>query len=206
MWVAEGKHANYRSKSECDEGGQDVPPFGGTDTCDFNDTFQRFPITLVQQNIGTRGTPARDCTLPLSNSQKVDRIYAECLWSVPTGYEFNGWQTNVDKGSTAYGEHLRNYGKFGVLTEYGRTIGPVRSVTVMPSSLSMDAGSGYPFSAQMHDSTSAEVIGPTPAWSSSNPAVATVDQAGFVTAVAPGTALISAKYKLPIGSAAVTVY
>jgi len=82
----------------------------------------------------------------------------------------------------------------------------VHSVTVSPPSASLKVGDKFQFGASV-DAGSA-ITDRTVTWSSSNTAVATVDQTGLVTAVAGGNASILAKSKADpnvSGAASVTV-
>ncbi len=56
IWVAEGKHSNYSTREDCDAGG-----LAGSDTCDQNDRFYRFPVRFTQQNIWSRAIPQQAC-------------------------------------------------------------------------------------------------------------------------------------------------
>ncbi|WP_284352167.1 beta strand repeat-containing protein [Roseisolibacter agri] len=81
----------------------------------------------------------------------------------------------------------------------------VASVAVSPSTLSVVAGGTGQLSATARDASGNALTGRTITWSTSNPAVATVSTAGVVTAVAAGSATISATSEGQTGSAAVTV-
>lgn len=63
----------------------------------------------------------------------------------------------------------------------------VDSITLSPSSASLQIGDTYQLTAAVSPAVSSSVI-----WSSNNPSVATVDQNGLVTAVAEGSATITA--------------
>ena len=66
----------------------------------------------------------------------------------------------------------------------------VESVTVAPESISLDVGATYTLSATCYPETATDK---TVTWTSSAPAVATVNADGLVTAVGGGTAVITAK-------------
>jgi uncharacterized protein YjdB len=70
----------------------------------------------------------------------------------------------------------------------------VSSIEISPPSLPLTgpAGTSIPISWTVRDS-SREAIDVKPTWSSSDPKIATVSEAGVVTSVAPGTATIVAK-------------
>jgi uncharacterized protein YjdB len=82
----------------------------------------------------------------------------------------------------------------------------VASVQVEPAGATMTAiGQQYAYTAVALNSDGAEIPGQTMVWSSSNPAVATVDAAGLVTAVADGTTQIGATTKGVTGRTTLTV-
>ncbi|HEX6808977.1 MAG TPA: Ig-like domain-containing protein, partial [Gemmatimonadaceae bacterium] len=82
---------------------------------------------------------------------------------------------------------------------------PVASVTVSPPNKTMTVGDTATFSATTKDAQGHVLTGRAIAWSSSNTAVATVDSTGLVTAVAAGSANITATSEGQSGSSAVTV-
>lgn len=83
--------------------------------------------------------------------------------------------------------------------------GPVATVTVSPPAVEIVVGMMEPLTATLQDSAGVEITGRTVAWSSSNPAVASVTQTGEVSALAAGTATIFASSEGKRGSARVTV-
>ena len=73
-------------------------------------------------------------------------------------------------------------------------VGPhdVASITITPSTTSLEAGATLALTATPYDSGNAAITGLTPAWSSSDPSVATVHPTtGVVTGVAYGTVTIT---------------
>lgn len=85
VWVSEGKHANYSSRSECNAGG-----FLNVDTCVDNNTSAQVESAYFL-NIGSRigHTNAQDCM----TSSNPNYIYygsgrVECYW---TEKRFRGW-------------------------------------------------------------------------------------------------------------------
>ncbi len=80
----------------------------------------------------------------------------------------------------------------------------VASVVVSPSTASLTIGGTQTFTAVASD-RNGNALQRTIAWASSNTGVATVDQGGLVTAVAPGSATISASSEGRTGTATVTV-
>lgn len=69
----------------------------------------------------------------------------------------------------------------------------VVSIIVSAPSPTMTVGETMTATARLLNSDGKDVTGKSPNWSSSNPAVATVDQSGRITAVGPGTATITAR-------------
>jgi hypothetical protein len=107
VWVSMGKHGNYPTEGVC-EGA-----VFGLEHCEYG-AAHRFPVAYVQQNIGSRAHPFRDCDVPFSASTMADHSLVECMWSYrpnsdepPLG-RFNGWQLVVTGGlaPTPYGEIL----------------------------------------------------------------------------------------------------
>jgi uncharacterized protein YjdB len=80
----------------------------------------------------------------------------------------------------------------------------VATVTVTPSPLSMSVGQATQLTATLKDAVGNVLNGRTVSWSSSNPAAATVSANGLVTAVAKGSATITATSEGKTGSADVT--
>jgi len=95
-------------------------------------------------------------------------------------------------------------GKVGTATVVVIAV-PVASVTVSPPSKTMTVGDTATFSATTKDAQGHVLTGRAIAWSSDNTAVATVDSTGLVTAVAAGSANITATSEGQSGSSAVTV-
>ncbi|MGI8547056.1 MAG: Ig-like domain-containing protein [Gemmatimonadaceae bacterium] len=82
---------------------------------------------------------------------------------------------------------------------------PVASVAVSPSSGTIAVGGTLALSATVRDASGNTLSGRTVTWSSSTPQVATVSSSGVVTAVAPGSATITATSEERSGSAAINV-
>ncbi len=87
----------------------------------------------------------------------------------------------------------------------GTTPPTVQSVVVSPPSLVLRVGGSQTLSASPRTAAGAEVTGKAISWSSGAPALATVNAAGVVTAVATGTVTITATVDGITGAAAVTV-
>jgi uncharacterized protein YjdB len=82
---------------------------------------------------------------------------------------------------------------------------PVATVTVAPSTLPLQVGQTGTLTATTRDAANNVLTGRTITWSSGSPGVATVAPNGTVTAVAPGSATITATSEGKTGTAAVTV-
>src|SRR5215510_8552006 len=82
---------------------------------------------------------------------------------------------------------------------------PVARVEVAPPTQSITVGSTATLTATPRDAAGAAVTGKTAAWTASPASVATVTQAGVVSGIAPGTAVVSAAIDGVSGNAAITV-
>ncbi len=82
---------------------------------------------------------------------------------------------------------------------------PVASVDVQPSTQTIFVGDAVQVAATPRAQSGAEVTGATVTWTSQQPGVATVDNTGRVTGVAPGQATIDATSQGITGSATITV-
>lgn len=82
---------------------------------------------------------------------------------------------------------------------------PVVSVTLDPSTATLSVGGTQQLVATPRDAAGAPLTGRSVSWSSSAPGVATVSAGGLVTAVATGTATITATSEGKTGTAAITV-
>ncbi len=78
-------------------------------------------------------------------------------------------------------------------------------ITVSPSTFSLTVGQTVQLAAADRDQNGTAMTGVTNTWSSTNTAVATVSASGLVTAVAAGSATITATSSTVSGSAAITV-
>ncbi|MEW5931019.1 MAG: Ig-like domain-containing protein [Gemmatimonadota bacterium] len=82
---------------------------------------------------------------------------------------------------------------------------PVASVSVTPPTAEVQTGATVQLTATPRDAAGNPLTGRAVTWTSSNAGVATVDANGLVTAVAPGTATITATSEGRTGSSTVTV-
>ena len=81
----------------------------------------------------------------------------------------------------------------------------VASVVITPAAASLAVGGSATFTAIARDAAGSTVAGHAVAWSTQNAAVVAINSFGFATAVAPGTASITATVDGVSGSASVTV-
>jgi uncharacterized protein YjdB len=79
------------------------------------------------------------------------------------------------------------------------------TVSITPASASVATGSTVTLQATVNDQYGSPMSGQTIAWSSSDPAAATVNSSGIVTGVAVGSATITATSSGKSGTAAITV-
>jgi uncharacterized protein YjdB len=147
----------------------------------------------------TRGT----CTTPLAGTAiGATRTCTVLGLSASTVYQFQmvafrgtldvdavfGLLSNVASGTTAAG-----------------AVAPVATVTVSPVSASVAAGGFHQFTAVLKDAAGNTLTGRPVAWSTSNPAAATVSGTGLVSGIAVGSATITATSEGKSGSGSVTV-
>ena len=136
--------------------------------------------------------------------------------SVPTGASrgvANPAEDNTAMGGANWTTQVSTYGAGDKGTPGARNDGyvsplppgPPAAVTVSPSSAGIAVGDAFTFSASAVDSAG-RTTSTTFAWSSSSPAVATVDAAGRATGLAEGTAVIRATAENGVyGEATLTV-
>src|SRR6266702_1817005 len=97
-----------------------------------------------------------------------------------------------------------NLSDTATVTVSGCTV-PVASVSVSPASATVAAGQSVQLTATPKDANGTPLSGRTVAWSSNNTSVAIADVNGNVTAIAPGSATITATTEAQSGTAAITV-
>src|SRR6266705_2868425 len=97
-----------------------------------------------------------------------------------------------------------NLSDTATVTVSGCTVA-VASVSVSPASATVAAGQSVQLTATPKDANGTPLSGRTVAWSSNNTSVAIADVNGNVTAIAPGSATITATTEAQSGTAAITV-
>lgn len=95
----------------------------------------------------------------------------------------------------------------GTITHFSQGVvgAPVETITVTPNPAGTTVGQTVQLAAELKDKQDRVLTNREVTWSSSNPAVATVDASGLVTGVTPGAATISAASEGKQGDASVTV-
>ena len=84
-------------------------------------------------------------------------------------------------------------------------VDPIASVLVTPATVTLPVGANEQVTASARDAKGAPLTGRPVVWASSNPAVATINASGIVTAVAAGSANITATVEGVDATATVTV-
>jgi trimeric autotransporter adhesin len=180
----------------CGGGGDNSPTGGGglskiamtpsADTIQLGDT-----ITITAQPQTGNGSPVSGVTLFWSSS-------AEGVATVTQ----SGKVSAIDSGTAIIAASAN-----GISGQSTIVVTPknVASITVTPASASLFINQSVQLSATLKDSAGNVLTGRTVVWSSSNAAAASVDQSGFVLALAVGTTTISAKSGGATGTASITV-
>src|SRR6266513_2486557 len=114
----------------------------------------------------------------------------------------SGLVTGVAQGSAAITATSEGKSSTATITV---ALVPVASVTVSPSSGSLQVGQTVQLTATPKDSTGNTLAGRAVTWTSGNPSVATVSSSGQVTGVAQGSATITATSEGKSSTAAITV-
>jgi uncharacterized protein YjdB len=172
-------------------------------------TVAKAPVGSVDVNpktatITTGGQAVLTATVRDVNSDVVtDRAVAWTSSSPAVATVINGTVTGVVPGTSTITATSEGKSSSATITV---TLVPVGSVSVSPTSLALTTGQTGTLSATVTDANGAPITRPVN-WSSSNTGVATVTSAGVVTAVAAGSATVTATEpnSNKSGSAAVTV-
>jgi uncharacterized protein YjdB len=145
-------------------------------------------------------------TLQLKASVTPSNANQEVVWSSSkTGVakvDANGLVTGVKAGTAVITATSKEDSAIKATCKVTVENIPVTSVELDKTSLSLVEGDTYTLKATVKPDDAAEK---TPAWTSSDPEVATVSDAGVVTAVKAGTAIITAKCGEKTATCAVTV-
>ncbi len=117
----------------------------------------------------------------------------------------SGLATGVDAGSTTIRATVDGVSGSATLTVTEPPPPTVNSVTVSPSSPSIEEGGTQQFTATAKDSDNMEISGKTFTWTSSMTSVATINSSGLATGVDAGTVTITATTDGVSGMATLTV-
>ena len=110
----------------------------------------------------------------------------------------------------AYRGTLKVDAVFGALSNIATSstwavVAPVASVSVAPATATVTTGGTQQLAATLKDASGSALTGRSVAWTSSNAAVATIGGSGLVTAIAAGSATITAASGGKSGTATITV-
>jgi uncharacterized protein YjdB len=118
----------------------------------------------------------------------------------------SGFVTGVNPGTATVTASAGGHSASSAINVTEPTVTPViTTLSVSPGQASGPPGSTVQLGAEARDQNGNVMSGVTFTWTSSNPSVATVNAAGFVTAVAAGSATVTAAAGGQSGSSAITV-
>lgn len=117
----------------------------------------------------------------------------------------NGTVTAVGPGSATITATSEGKSGTAAVTVTAAPPAAVASVAVSPTSASLTVGGTQQVTATPRDAQGNALAGRAVAWASANTAVATVTQAGLITAVAPGNTTVTATSEGKVGTVTVTV-
>lgn len=147
------------------------------------------PLANVIDAVGYASSTCLDATTEwgsatavLSNTTAALRNDNGCAWTGAAGTDFTVGAPLPRNSATAAAQ-------CGAVTP----IGPIATITLSPSSASTTVGQTQAFTATGKDANGAIIAGASFTWSSSNPAVASVNTTGVASATAPGTTQIVAR-------------
>ena len=154
-------------------------------------------------NVFVESTAKLTATVLDANGGSLDRPVS---WSsgAPTvaSVAKDGTVTGVSVGTAVILASVE--GRVGTATVTVAAI-PVATVTISPSSSTLDPGGSTTLTARIQSASGADLSDRAVLWSSSDTQVATVSSSGLVTAVAPGSATITASADGKTGTASISV-
>jgi uncharacterized protein YjdB len=156
------------------------------DTIQIGDT-----ITITAQPQSGNGSPVSAGTLFWSSSAPGVATVTQ-----------SGQVTALDSGTTTIAASVSGVSGQATVVVVSKR---VASVTVAPPSASLFINQSVQLSTTVKDSAGTVLTGRTMAWTSSNTAAATVDQSGFVLAIAVGSTTITATTGGVSGTSTITV-
>jgi hypothetical protein len=98
VWVADKKHASYRSKRKCDAGNRTL------DTCQYNVDDDRVEVNVFR-NLGSSSVPFTNC---VTSENPISYQGTECFWQA--SYSFCGWDSDRTDCAGPYADHLVEFG------------------------------------------------------------------------------------------------
>lgn len=133
----------------------------------------------------------------------TDRRAITWTSSAPTIASVNadGTVTGIGNGTASITATVE--GKSGVAAI--TVVDPIATVLVTPPSVTLSVGMTQQVTASARDAKGGAVTGRPVAWASSNPSVATIGASGVVTAIAPGSTVLTATMEGVDATATVTV-
>lgn len=144
----------------------------------------------------------KDATGAVLNSVKV--VWSSTNAAVVT-VDTAGYATAVGGGTAEIVATAGNVTGRAAVTVTGPAATTVASVTVAPGTAGGSVGQSAQFTATVKDAAGNVLTGQSVTWTTSDPAVVTVNATGYATAVGGGSALITATAGGQSGQAAVTV-
>jgi uncharacterized protein YjdB len=160
--------------------------------------FMAAPLTWGQATSVTQGT----CRTPLAGTAiGAQRSCTVEGLAASTSYQFQ---------LVAFRGTLNVNAVFGSLSNVASgtttaSTAPVASVSISPTSVTLGVGSTQQFSAVLRDAGGSLLTSRAVTWTSSNDLVAAVSSSGLVTALATGTATLTATSEGRSGTATITV-
>jgi len=179
--------------------GEDSPPSG--------------PTTITVSTVDV--SPANDTLTAVGFTVQLTAVAKDAEGNELSGKNFT-WSSSASSAVTVDSDGLATAVADGSATITATSEGasgtaniavvrPVASVTISPDSPAVLKGLTVRLTARARDSTDHTIVGPSVSWSSSDPAIATVNSSGLVTGVGVGAVSIVATSEGVSGTAAVTV-
>ncbi|HWV58922.1 MAG TPA: Ig-like domain-containing protein, partial [Longimicrobiales bacterium] len=154
----------------------------------FGPTGAQLPLPLVVRVTDQHGTPASGIPVQWSVDEGGGVVVPATVVTDAEGLAATFWMLGPNVGPGAVSARVA--GVPGV-TFTSTALAPVASVTIEPRGAAPSVDATVQLSAILRDGTGTVLMdGRAPAWSSSNAAVAQVDQDGRVIGIAPGSAYI----------------
>jgi hypothetical protein len=162
--------------------------------------------SVVVQVVDTNGRGVPSATVRWLVTAGFGRVSPSEVLSDRSGIARTAWTVGTRAGPQQLtASVLTATGSATQTISVAAVAGPAASVRISPSSFSLPAGNVRQLSVSVTDVHGNLITGRSAAWSSSNEAVASVDQTGSVTAKSAGSAEISARVDGVVGRATVMV-